>query len=240
MMSHVHLTTTERAKKRVIAMGVEAWRVHRVGAPSLDHLRRSRLWTREELEAHLGFALLPPPIIVGFHPVTLDEDPVAEADALYEALETVTEPIVFSFPNADFGSAALIERARAFCDGHPGAHVVVNLPPAGFWGLLQHASLFLGNSSSGIMETPSLGLPCVNVGRRQQGRETAGNTVTVAADAEAIRRAMAEVGTAAFRARAAGVENPYGDGRAGERVVPILEGLIERERLLGKRGAARR
>jgi UDP-N-acetylglucosamine 2-epimerase (non-hydrolysing)/GDP/UDP-N,N'-diacetylbacillosamine 2-epimerase (hydrolysing) len=109
-MSHIHFTSTEGARARVIAMGEEAWRVHRAGAPSLDHLRRSRLLTREEVEARCGMDLHTPALLVAYHPVTLEHDTTAEAAALFAALEQIAADrdaqILFCYPNADAGSRA--------------------------------------------------------------------------------------------------------------------------------------
>ena len=91
-MSHIHFTSTHNARARVIAMGEEPWRVHRAGAPSLDHLRRSPLLTRDELQQKLGLDLSQPTILVVYHPVTLLRDTTAEADALFEASEPSSRP----------------------------------------------------------------------------------------------------------------------------------------------------
>lgn len=221
-MSHLHFTPTALARQRVLAMGEESWRVHHTGAPSLDHLRRSKLPGRRELEQTLGRTLDRPPCVVAYHPVTLLPDPAAEVDALFQALETVRHPVVFCFPNADAGHQAIMDQARAFCARREDASLHVNLSAVDYWSLLQHAHLMLGNSSSGIMETPSLKLPCVNVGIRQQGREQAANIVDAAAEPAAIRDAIREAESDAFRARLANMENPYGDGHAGERIARVL------------------
>src|SRR5271156_254855 len=94
-MSHIHFTTTHKARDRVIAMGEEPWRVHRSGAPSLDHLRRRPLLTREEVEHKLQLDLRQPTILVVYHPVTIARDTVREADALFEALEKLPDQILF-------------------------------------------------------------------------------------------------------------------------------------------------
>ena len=109
--------------------------------------------------------------MVSYHPVTLLRDTLAEAEALFATLSQIEESIIFCFPNADAGSRALIRRAEAFCDAREQARLFVNLDPITYWSLLKCADLLVGNSSSGIMETPSLGLPAVNIGMRQQGRE---------------------------------------------------------------------
>src|SRR5579862_2916691 len=119
-MSHIHFTGTESARKRVIAMGEEEWRVHRSGAPSLDHLRRQTLYTREQLESRLGLNLRQPTTLVVYHPVTLLRNTTEEADALFAALELLPEQIFFCYPNADAGSRALIARTRALLSRKPG------------------------------------------------------------------------------------------------------------------------
>lgn len=234
MMSHVHLTPTEVSRRRVIAMGEEPWRVHRVGAPSLDHLQKAELMAREELEAELGLSLEQPPILIGYHPVTLQKDPTEGVDELYRAIVELPDPLVFCFPNADAGSRALITRARQFCAEHERAHLFTNLAPRHYWSLLALSSLLLGNSSSGIMEAPSLFIPSVNVGTRQHGRERARSVIDVPLEREPILIAVRRVQTRSFRDGLVGMGNPYGDGRSSERIAEILATLELGERLLHK------
>src|SRR5271156_3134790 len=158
-MSHIHFTSTETARRRIIAMDEEEWRVHRAGAPSLDHLRRSTLLQHAELEARLETPLRNPVMVVAYHPVTIAKNTVQEADALFEAVEKIPGQILFCYPNADAGSRHLIDRTREFVAGREDARVFVNLDAVAYWSLLRQADLFLGNSSSGITETPSLALP---------------------------------------------------------------------------------
>ncbi|MDX1625922.1 MAG: UDP-N-acetylglucosamine 2-epimerase [Wenzhouxiangellaceae bacterium] len=234
-MAHLHFAPTRNAARRIRAMGEEAWRVHFSGAPSLDHLVKSELPDRTALESRLGIDLVEPPIVVSCHPVTLQADPSADALAVCEALVDADRPLVFCFPNADTGHARIIERARELCAGHPNRRLFTHLDHLDYWGLLRNAAMLVGNSSSGIMETPSLGLPCVDVGRRQHRRERAANIVGVPADAGAIRRAIERAGDPAFRASLDGLDNPYGDGRAAERIAEVLINVPLGERLLVKR-----
>ncbi len=124
-MSHIHFTSTLEARQRVIAMGEEEWRVHRAGAPSLDHLRRRTLYTRAELESRLQVDLQQPVILVLYHPVTIARDTVQEADALFAALETFSEQIFFCYPNADAGSQ-FSDRAYAVLPGWPSRRAVIH------------------------------------------------------------------------------------------------------------------
>ncbi len=237
MMSHIHLTPTALARRRVLTMGEEEWRVHQVGAPSLDHLRRSQLPSRRELEAELGMSLVPSPVLAAYHPVTLARDTVREADELFVALDAVELPIVFLFPNSDAGSRELIARAERFCAARADARLHVNLGSTVYWGLLGHAAVLVGNSSSGIMEAASLGIPVVNVGIRQQGRQRAANVIDVEAAADSIGAAIERALQPELRASLDGMENPYGDGQAAERIVRILVSAPLGERLLLKRAA---
>lgn len=225
-MSHIHFTSTEAARARVIAMGEEAWRVHRAGAPSLDHLRRSRLLSHKEVEVQCGIDLNLPALLVAYHPVTLEEDTTVEAGALFAALEQIAAQedaqLLFCYPNADAGSRRLIERTHKFLEKHPQGKLFVNLDAVTYWSLLRQAEAMIGNSSSGIMETASFALPTVNVGLRQKGRERARNVLDAEPDAATIVARIAEARSPAFRASVEGMTNPHGDGHAAERIVEVL------------------
>lgn len=221
-MSHIHFTTTHNARARVIAMGEEPWRVHRSGAPSLDHLRRSRLLTRAEIQANLDLDLDQPTILVVYHPVTILRETTGEADALYHALDQIQGQILFSYPNADAGSHHLIERARAFAERRANTRIFVNLGAIPYWSLLRQVDMLVGNSSSGVMETASFALPTVDIGLRQRGRERAANVLNAAPDAAAIIEKIAEARSAAFRGSLTGLQNPYGDGHTSEKIVKVL------------------
>lgn len=221
-LAHLHFVSTQLARRRVVAMGEESWRVVRAGAPSLDHLIQSKLLNRSELEKALELDLSVSPKIVAFHPVTLSTDSDQEVAALFDALEQIQGPIVFSFPNADTGHQIIIDRAKHFCASRPNATLFTNLGPIRYWSLLHQAELMIGNSSSGIMETPSLALPCINVGLRQKGRERARNIIDVPAQTAAILTGIEKAQSMAFKESLIGMENPYGDGQATRRIVETL------------------
>lgn len=234
-MSHIHFTSTRLARERVIAMGEEPWRVHRAGAPSLDHLRRSRLLTREQLEQHLGIDLTQPTILVATHPVTILRETTEEANALFAALADTEGQILFCYPNSDAGSHHIIERARGFLARRGCGKIFTNLDPITYWSLLGHVEALIGNSSSGIMETASFALPTVNIGLRQQGRERARNVLDTPAEPASIREAIESARSAEFRRSLAGMENPYGDGHAAEKIVEVLTTVPLGRDLLMKR-----
>ena len=221
-LAHIHFTSTALARKRVIAMGEEPWRVHHAGAPSLDHLRRSSLLNREIVEQRLGISLQSPALLIAYHPVTIHRETTQEADALFTGLQRVRGQILFVYPNSDAGSRQLIERTQAFAAIRPDTHIFVNLDAVTYWSLLRCVDTLVGNSSSGIMESASFALPTVNTGMRQQGRERARNVLDAAADGDAIAAVIEHALSPEFRASLAGMTNPYGDGRAAERIVQVL------------------
>ena len=234
-MSHLHFTSTIRARQRVIAMGEEEWRVHRAGAPSLDHLQRNTLLRREQLESQLQIDLSRASILVAYHPVTIERDTLLETDELFSALAALPDQIIFCYPNADAGSRALIERAGLFLAAEKRARSFVNLAPLVYWSLLRQMTLMLGNSSSGIMETPSFALPTVNVGLRQQGRERARNVLDADPNSASILNAVHRAKSAEFRNSLAEMTNPYGDGHASETIIDVLTSAPLGVKLLMKR-----
>jgi UDP-N-acetylglucosamine 2-epimerase (non-hydrolysing)/GDP/UDP-N,N'-diacetylbacillosamine 2-epimerase (hydrolysing) len=221
-LAHIHFTSTPTARRRVIAMGEESWRVHHAGAPSLDHLRRSVLLSRQELEAKLGLSLTRPALLAAWHPVTILRNTNAEADALFAALAQAPGQLLFVYPNADAGSLALIERTRALAATRPRTHIFVNLDAVTYWSLLGNVDAMVGNSSSGIMEAASFALPTVNVGMRQQGRERARNVIDAPAETAAILSAITQALSPEFRESLRGVVNPYGDGSAATTIARVL------------------
>lgn len=237
-MSHLHFTTTAVARERVLAMGEESWRVHHVGAPSIDHLVRRKALDDAELAAALDTSLPTGFALVSFHPVTLTRQTDAEADALYAALERLERPVVFCFPNSDAGSRRLVARAEAFCDRHERARLYVNLDHWVYWNVLRRAHVLIGNSSSGIMEAPAVRVAVIDIGERQKGRLRAANVVHAEASVEAIENALHTIDSVAFRDNLKTMTNPYGDGTASERIADLIEQAPDRNTLLQKKALA--
>jgi len=233
-MAHLHFACTRNARERIIQMGEEPWRVHFTGSPSLDQIRRNRLLTRAQVERQLNLSITRKTIVVVHHPVTLLRDTTRESTALFAALSKVDAHFVFVYPNADAGSRTLIGRTEKFLAHQRGGRFLVNLDHRLYLSLLRHSAALVGNSSSGIIEAASLGLPVVNIGIRQKGRDHAANVLDVPASAKAIRKAISQAATTKFRESIQHLDNPYGDGRASELIVKILTDLAPRDKLLFK------
>jgi UDP-N-acetylglucosamine 2-epimerase (non-hydrolysing)/GDP/UDP-N,N'-diacetylbacillosamine 2-epimerase (hydrolysing) len=221
-LAHIHFTSTETARLRVISMGEEPWRVHHAGAPSIDHLHRSQLLDRPALEARLGLTLARPCLLAAWHPVTIHHNTNAEADALFAALARFEGQLIFVYPNSDAGSHALIQQAGTLASVRPATNIFVNLDAVSYWSLLAQADAMIGNSSSGIMEAASFALPVVNVGMRQQGRERAANIIDSPASETEISTALQRALSPRFRSSLAGMQNPYDTGTAARVISRVL------------------
>jgi UDP-hydrolysing UDP-N-acetyl-D-glucosamine 2-epimerase len=224
-MAHLHFTSTQEYADRVIRLGEEPWRVTVSGAPSLDNLATVDLLDRAALAARFGVSFDPAPLLVTFHPVTLEpERAPAQIAALLAAVERSGLPAIFTLPNADPGGHATSQAIHDYVAAHENAHVLDNLGTQNYFSAMRAAAAMVGNSSSGIIEAASFELPVVDVGARQAGRARGANVVGVAndADPEAILRAIERATDPSFRAAIAGMPNPYGTGRAAEIILARL------------------
>jgi UDP-hydrolysing UDP-N-acetyl-D-glucosamine 2-epimerase len=221
-MSHLHFACTRKAAERIAEMGEESWRITFSGSLSLDSLRRERLLTRPQWEKKLGFEIEPDAVVCIYHPVTMLSNTVEEAEDVFAALKNVHQQIVFLYPNADAGSRHLIRRAVDLAAEHRNARVLVNLEHRVYLSLLKNAGVLVGNSSSGIIESTSLGIPVVNVGIRQRGREHAANVIDVPAKSRAVEAAIRKALSPDFRKSVQGLDNPYGDGKAARIISEVL------------------
>ncbi len=236
MLSHLHFVSTEAYGQRVIRMGEEPWRVTVSGALGLDNLHGMTFMTRTELEEKVGLALEPAPLIVTFHPATLEYEQVDDqAQELLAALEQVERPIVFTMPNADTGGRRIRSRILDFVKNHPDTRAVESLGTQAYFSLMRIAGVMVGNSSSGIIEAMSFGLPVVNVGTRQAGRLRPDNVLDVACQRDEILSALRCALRPEMKAGLVGRPNPYGDGSAARRILTKLETVSLDDRLLRKR-----
>jgi UDP-N-acetylglucosamine 2-epimerase (non-hydrolysing)/GDP/UDP-N,N'-diacetylbacillosamine 2-epimerase (hydrolysing) len=234
-MSHLHFVATDAYAQRVIQMGEEPWRVVVSGAPSLDNLRDMELLEREALEQQYGVDLRDPFYLVTYHPVTLEHEQTRkQIDALLAALVETPATLIFTYPNADTGARVIIERVRAFTAEHARAYSLISLGTRGYFSMMSQASAMVGNSSSGIIEAASLGLPVVNIGSRQKGRVRGRNVIDVGYAEQEISDGIDRATSPDFRRSIQGLENPYGDGRAAERIVDKLAHVDLNKRLLMK------
>jgi UDP-hydrolysing UDP-N-acetyl-D-glucosamine 2-epimerase len=236
---HLHFASAEVHARRIARMGEEAWRIHAVGAPGLDRIAVTEPLPREDLARELDLPVAGQWLLVTFHPVTLEyRETASHVEELLAALEKTDGTLVVTYPNADTSGRLIIERLEEFAARYPRrCRLVPSLGERLYLSLLRHADVMIGNSSSGLIEAPSFGLPAVNVGARQRGRLRGGNVIDVEPAREDILRGIETAQTPAFRARARAAANPYGDGRAAPRIVEVLRTVPLDTRLVQKRFA---
>ena len=235
-LSHLHFVATPEYAQRVAQLGEESWRITISGAPSLDNLHGMTLLTREELEARFALRLQTPPLLVTFHPVTLEyEQAEWQTRELLAALEESGLPVVFTLPNADTNGRVIIQLIEEYVGAHPSAQIVANLGTQGYFSLMAYAAAMVGNSSSGIAEALSFKLPVVNIGSRQKGRVRAENVIDVGYERSEIVTGVRQAISSGFRARLSHLANPYGEGHAADAIVRRLVEVQLDERLIVKR-----
>ncbi|MCB5408444.1 UDP-N-acetylglucosamine 2-epimerase [Pseudogemmobacter faecipullorum] len=237
-LAHLHMATTELSGRRLRALGEEAWRINVVGASGLDRLISTPVMTRAELDAALGAGWAGAPyVVLLYHPTITDFDAAsAHIQAIAKVLSESGLRVAAMAPNTDPGSDAVqagLNQLARDCDR---VKLFTFLERRVFVNLLRHATAMIGNSSAGILEAPTLGLPVVNIGRRQRDREHAQNVIFTGYDpaeiAAALNRASSDQ---AFRDRVACCDTPYGDGKASRRIADILRDSPVDARLLHKR-----
>lgn len=236
-IAHLHMATTALSGERLRSLGEEDWRIHVVGASGLDRLISTPQMSRAELDAALGAGWAGADYaVLLYHPTITDFTAArAQMDAICGVLEKSGLRVAAMAPNTDPGSDAVAEALQAFARRCDRVRLFEFLDRRVFVNLLRHARAMVGNSSAGILEAPTLGLPVVNIGQRQRGREHAGNVIFTGYDAGEIAAALARATTdAIFRTEVARCVTPYGDGRTSARIAEILASTEISSRLMHK------
>lgn len=234
-LSHVHFAASHDAARRIVQLGEDPDRVHVCGAPGIETLIRTPAMSPAQLSDVVGLALDPGFLLVTYHPETLSpatpNDQIAQVTAALTALDL---PTVITGPNADAGGGVIARELDAWCRQSPRAVYVTSARQEVYINLMRHAGAMVGNSSSGIIEAPSIPLPVVNIGDRQRGRQRGENVIDVPCLQDAIVAGISRALSPAFREHLAGKINPYGDGRTSPRIVEVLANLNIGSRLLQK------
>ena len=233
-LSHLHFVSNAPARRRVMAMGEEPHRVILTGSPGLDSIREVAPLSRSETFAALALAPKPQALLVTFHPATLDETPGEQQFAeLAAALDSLGPGValILTGSNADAEGQRLTQLAQACAQSREHAIFRVSLGQKLYLSAMAHVDAVIGNSSSGLYEAPSFGIPTVNIGDRQAGRLRATSVIDVAPQRDAIAAAI----RLALASDCAATLNPYGDGHAAEKIVAGLKAMGMPAALLRKR-----
>jgi UDP-hydrolysing UDP-N-acetyl-D-glucosamine 2-epimerase len=221
-MAHLHFTSTEEYRKRVIQLGETPSTVFNFGAPSLDNLHTFRRYSCEEIFSQFGISHISGDfVIVTYHPVTLLPDGgIHEFKVLLSCLKSRQNiSIIFTYPNADTYGSEIIQLIKNFGQSFPSrTGIVKSLGQDRYFSLAKMSAAVIGNSSSGIIEIPSLCIPSINIGDRQKGRVSAKSVQHVPANQDAISKALDICLLPKFRSSLEGQYNPHGNGMAAEKI----------------------
>ena len=221
-LSHLHLVSHETHARRVAQMGEDPTNIVVVGAPGLDNMYRQDLPDRTTLAGVLSMPLLPPLVLVTVHPTTLGDDPLLEVRSIAAAMENVEATYVVTQPNADVGGEVIRDFWIGWSRGRARVQALDALGVRMYWGLLKIVDAVLGNSSSGIIEAPAVGVPAVNVGDRQRGRLRHPATLDVPPTAHAVEQGLRWALDRDTRERVRQIPSPYPPGPAAPRIVEAL------------------
>lgn len=233
--SHIHLTTCKSSSERLMAMGESSNRIFEVGEPGIDLILHMNYINPEKLESEFNLDLTQPIILATQHPVTTESDQAAwQISQTLDALSELNIQTIFTYPNSDSGGREIIRVLESHRD-KKFIRIVENLGSEKYLSLMKIASVIVGNSSSGIFESPSFNLPAVNIGTRQHGRLRANNVIDTEYNKEQIKSAILyALYNNEFRNSLKNCTNPYGDGNTSLKTLNILVKLKITPQLLAK------
>lgn len=228
-MAKLHFPSCEEYRRRIIRMGEQPGCVYNVGGLGDENIRNLVLYSRKYLEESLEIALPNPYALVTFHPETASNVSVDEQiEALLQAIEKTPHLFyLITKANADAGGERLNRRLEEFCKTHENAVLHSSLGVVRYLSAMKYAALVVGNSSSGVVETPSFGVPTVDIGQRQAGRLRCKNVIHSDMKANEIANAIEMALEPSFAQKAKLEASPYNGGDTSGKIVALLEKYLK-------------
>jgi GDP/UDP-N,N'-diacetylbacillosamine 2-epimerase (hydrolysing) len=224
-MSHIHFVATDEYRNRVMQLGEQPNNIYQVGGLGIDNISNLELLDRKTLEESLGFHFKERNLLITFHPVTLESNSsqfqMAELLAALDDLEDTY--LIFTMPNSDTDGRILFQQIEKFVSEHNNASVFTSLGQLKYLSCMAQVDAVIGNSSSGLTETPSFKKATINIGDRQRGRMKAASVIDSLPERSAIVNALEEIYFDEFQKKLKSVVNPYGEGGASKLIIEILE-----------------
>lgn len=218
--AHIHFPATEDARDRLIRLGENPEYIFNVGCPSIDTIVQTPKIDKKSLEKKFNIDFSQPSILLIQHPVTTESD--ASRSQILTTIEAIKEldiQALVALPNNDAGSSEIIDEIKK-----SGLSWYPSLSTDEFVNVYRNIGAIVGNSSSGIHESSTFGIPAVNIGTRQQDRERAQNVIDVGYDKESIKAGIEQaLFDVEYRKSVENITNPYGDGKSAKRIVELLK-----------------
>ncbi len=234
-MAKLHFPSCEAYRRRLLRMGELPSCVFNVGALGDENIRTMKLLSKSELAPQLPIDIEKPYVLITLHPETQSAmPPKQQAQQLLQALEKMPQySYLFTGANADAGGSEINNAISEFCKGRANAEMVMSLGVLRYLSAMKYAAMVVGNSSSGVVETPALCVPTVDIGMRQQGRVTGENVIHCAMQSEDIYKAMQKAQGDGFAQKAKSAKSPYQGGATAASIVEITERALEQGALNG-------
>ncbi|MFC2496759.1 UDP-N-acetylglucosamine 2-epimerase [Capnocytophaga granulosa] len=224
--SHLHFTSTEAYRKRVIQLGEHPDTVFNVGAIGLDAIKKLPLLDRASFEQAIGFKLKERNILITYHPVTLEKEaPIETFENILTALDELTDTaLIFTHANSDKNGRIINKMITEYVSSHKDKAVEFkSLGQLRYLSALQYVDFVIGNSSSGILEVSAFYIPTINIGDRQKGRICNESVINSNNSLEDIKKSITFALDKTFREKILQQELLYGNGTAAEKILQIIK-----------------
>ena len=232
-LSYLHFTSTDEYRKRVIQLGENPERVYNVGAIGIENILNENLLSRDELEKELEISLLKSYAVVTFHPVTLENN--SSEEQIESLLEVCKEykslNFIFTKANADAEGRIINQFIDRYAGANENIFAFASLGMRRYLSALKYCVVVIGNSSSGLLEAPSFGIPTVNIGDRQKGRMQASSVINCDPIQRSIRQALDLALSDEFVQKAKKTINPYGNGDTSNKVVEVIKVYMHKNKI---------
>jgi len=225
-LSHLHFTSTEAYRQRVIQLGENPERVFYVGALGVENIKETKLLSKQELETSLGFCLGDKSLLVTFHPVTLEKETAKQqCENLLGVLAELTDyNFIFTLPNSDTDGRVIMQLIKDFVVVHSERSIAfASMGKVRYLSALKYVTAVVGNSSSGIIEVPSFGIPTLNIGDRQKGRIAANSVIHCGTSINEIKSGIELVLSENIQQVAKNTDNPYQNENATANILKVLK-----------------
>ncbi len=240
-LSHIHMPSIEFYAENISKMGEEDWRIHIVGAPGLENIKKLKLYSIEEIKSLKGIDITKPTVLCTYHPVTLESEKnvTLQVNNLLEALSRFDIQIVFTGPNAEVGSDKIITLLKTYAKKNKNkAFYSESLGTKLYLSIMKHSKAVVGNSSSGIIEALHFHIPTINIGNRQKGRYKPKSVIDTGYSVDEITKGIKKaLYDKKFLNNIKHIKNPYGDGNTSKYIVQAIKEFVKipKEKLLKKK-----
>lgn len=224
-MSQIHFTSSQVHKKRVEQLGEDPKKVFNVGAPGVEAIKKVDLLSKKDTENILDITLNDQTLLITLHPETLENriSPEDQINNLLNALQSINNAsFVFTMANADPGGEIINQRIQNFVADHAeNSYLFPSLGQRKYLSVLKHSYAMIGNSSSGLIEAPSLNKPFLNIGNRQKGRMFGGNIINCENSEESIKSGLERLFDEKFET----YSNPFDGGNTSKKIIDVISAI---------------